>query len=288
MTGEISATLSALSYAIGVIFFRISTLNFKTIPLVTFNTTFTFFLFLLSMILFKSYPTDNLILSDYIKIAVSGIIGVSFGDLLYIYSLSKLGASLAAIVTCLYAPFVVILAFLIFGEGISITSFIGGILILLSIIIVVPKKKDPTKNFKVPAICAIVSVLMMAYAVLMIRDIFRKESLLFVVSVRFLFATIIIWSIAFFSGQFKNCVRIFYFNSLAKWVLGGAFFGSFLSVLLWFVGFKYIIASKAAIYNQLSTIFIVILASIFLKEKLTLIKILAVSLAFTGAILNSI
>jgi Integral membrane protein DUF6. len=48
---------------------------------------------------------------------------------------------------------------------------------------------------------------------------------------------------------------------------------------------KYAFASIAAALNQLSTIFIFILASIFLKEKATLWRILAVALAFLGAFL---
>ncbi|MGZ5555388.1 MAG: EamA family transporter, partial [Candidatus Aminicenantales bacterium] len=46
-------------------------------------------------------------------------------------------------------------------------------------------------------------------------------------------------------------------------------------------------ASVAAVLNQLNTIFIVIIAAIFLKERLTGWKILAVILAFAGAYLAS-
>jgi drug/metabolite transporter (DMT)-like permease len=50
---------------------------------------------------------------------------------------------------------------------------------------------------------------------------------------------------------------------------------------------KYARVSVAAALNQLNAIFIVILAAIFLKERLTPWKIVAVVLAFAGAYLAS-
>ncbi len=66
-----------------------------------------------------------------------------------------------------------------------------------------------------------------------------------------------------------------------------AFFGSYLSLILWMGGMKYAKASVAAVLNQLNTIFIVIIAAIFLKERLTGWKVLAVALALVGAYLAS-
>jgi len=56
---------------------------------------------------------------------------------------------------------------------------------------------------------------------------------------------------------------------------------------MWMGGMKYAKASVAAVLNQLNTIFIVIIAAIFLKERLTGWKIVAVVLAFLGAYLAS-
>jgi len=50
---------------------------------------------------------------------------------------------------------------------------------------------------------------------------------------------------------------------------------------------KFAFASVAAVLNQMNTIFIFILATIFLKEKATPWKIAAVVLAFIGAFLAS-
>jgi len=55
-------------------------------------------------------------------------------------------------------------------------------------------------------------------------------------------------------------------------------------MVLWIAGMKYISASKASILNQTSTIFVPLLAAVFLGEKLTSHRILAVLLGFAGAV----
>ena len=74
--------------------------------------------------------------------------------------------------------------------------------------------------------------------------------------------------------------------SLMPLVLG-AFFGTFLSVIFWLAGYKYTLAGRAAIYNQLSTILIILMAALFLKERMNTRKWVAVCCALSGAILVS-
>ncbi|MCG8566492.1 MAG: DMT family transporter [Desulfobacterales bacterium] len=59
--------------------------------------------------------------------------------------------------------------------------------------------------------------------------------------------------------------------------------GNYVALLLWVAGMKYTAASRAAILNQMSTIFIFIMAALFLKERITKRKSLAIALAMTGA-----
>jgi drug/metabolite transporter (DMT)-like permease len=68
-----------------------------------------------------------------------------------------------------------------------------------------------------------------------------------------------------------------------KWMLSGTIFGSYLSLMCWLAGFKYARAAIAAPLNQTSTMFVVLLAALFLGEPLTKVKLLAVALAFSGA-----
>jgi drug/metabolite transporter (DMT)-like permease len=70
-------------------------------------------------------------------------------------------------------------------------------------------------------------------------------------------------------------------------VIGANFNCDLTGNIAWMAGMKLTKASVAAPLNQLNTIFIFILAAIFLSEKVTKGKIIAVILATIGAILVS-
>ncbi len=71
-------------------------------------------------------------------------------------------------------------------------------------------------------------------------------------------------------------------------LIPGSIMATYLSNAFWLAGMRLIKASVAAALNQLSTIFIFVLAALFLKEKATPRKVAAVVLAFLGALLVSV
>jgi drug/metabolite transporter (DMT)-like permease len=70
-------------------------------------------------------------------------------------------------------------------------------------------------------------------------------------------------------------------------IIMGSILGTYLSVIFWLAGFKYTSAGRAAIYNELSFILIIIMASVFLKESMTKRKLVAVVIAVIGALIVS-
>jgi drug/metabolite transporter (DMT)-like permease len=61
--------------------------------------------------------------------------------------------------------------------------------------------------------------------------------------------------------------------------------GNYIALVLWVAGMKYTTASRAAVLNQMSTIFLFILATVWLKERMTVQRIVAILLAVAGAYL---
>jgi drug/metabolite transporter (DMT)-like permease len=62
----------------------------------------------------------------------------------------------------------------------------------------------------------------------------------------------------------------------------GAFIGQFLAMILWLAGYKFTSASVAAILNETASVFILLLAAIWLKEPLTRRALAGVGLTLAG------
>ena len=65
----------------------------------------------------------------------------------------------------------------------------------------------------------------------------------------------------------------------------GSLLGNLVSMTLWVAAFKFTSVSSAAVLNQTSTVIVVILAAVFLKDRFTRRRLLATFLAVAGSLL---
>ena len=70
-----------------------------------------------------------------------------------------------------------------------------------------------------------------------------------------------------------------------RFTLPATILGSFLALMFWIAGMKYTHTGIAAILNQTSTIFILVFASIFLREPFTRRRLIAAAAALAGIIM---
>jgi drug/metabolite transporter (DMT)-like permease len=70
-----------------------------------------------------------------------------------------------------------------------------------------------------------------------------------------------------------------------RFSLPATLLGSYLALICWVAGMKYTLAGAAAILNQTSTIYVLLLAAVFLRESLTPRKIVASAVAIAGIVL---
>ncbi len=127
--------------------------------------------------------------------------------------------------------------------------------------------------------------IIMAFSILMVRDIYRESSIFWVSGYRYLIAIVamILWAYIKHPHNIKEKLFLgFYRPDTWKMMIPMSVFGSFLASITWMAGFKYLEAGRAAIYNQLSTVFIILLAYFLLKEQFTVRKVVGIVLALTG------
>ena len=287
--GDIYAILTAICWSCGVICFDIAgrVLNSLQISLLK---NIVGVLGFIGFLLLQGDPFPLFAQHDYFVLVVSGLIGVALGDLLFLASLRRIGSSLSAIISTSYSVSIFILAYIMYQEVISVFAYFGGVMVISGVIVGTresPENRTP-RDIYIGAFYGFLAHFFTAYSVLLLRPVMESHPVVPIALVRF--STGIIFSAA----------AIIYLNgyselreTMAKgfghvYLLAGSFLGTFLSVIFWLSGYKYTLAGRAAIYNQLSTIFIIILAAIFFKEVMTTKKWAAVSLALGGAFIVSI
>ena len=283
--GDLYAVITAICWSSAVILFDVSTKKFEAIQLNALKNFIGIVGFIATIIIF-SIPNPQFSNHDLFILFISGILGILIADALFLDSLRRLGSGLSAVVSTIYSPAVFIIAFILYDETIAIQSYFGGFLVLSGIAISVYKvpKNITKKNIYTGIIFGLMANILTAYSVLLVKPVMEDNSIVYVALYRFgvgLIAAVIILitknGLPHFISNFRRGLK-------DKRVLLGSFLGTYLSVIFWLAGYKYTLAGKAAIYNQLSTVFIILLARYFLNEVMTRRKSFGVSLAILGAI----
>jgi drug/metabolite transporter (DMT)-like permease len=124
--GEIAALASAGSWAIASTIFAVSVKAYTPIMLNFVKGLVSVLILFILMVLFN----DELFPSSaesymYYKLLLSGTIGIACGDTFYFYALEELGARRTILLETLAPPFTGIIAFVYYGNTISLTGWIG-------------------------------------------------------------------------------------------------------------------------------------------------------------------
>ena len=212
------------------------------------------------------------------------------GDILFLASLRRIGSGMSAIISTSYSVSIFILAYIMYQEVISLFAYMGGALVISGVIIgTMEKPKNRTKReIYIGSFYGFLANLCTAYSVLLLRPIMESHPVVPIALVRFSLGIAVSAALIIYIGGFNDFKETVTKGFRHLYLLIGSFLGTFLSVILWLAGYKYTLAGRAAIYNQLSTIFIIILAALVLNETMTKKKWAAVTLALTGAFIVSI
>lgn len=278
-------------WAIAVILFRKSGERLSPLALNLFKNTIGLGMFLVTLpLLGASLFSADHSLSDWTFLLVSGAIGIGVADTLFFASLNRLGASNSAIVDCLYSPFVVVCAFFYLHESIGARVLLAVALMAGAILVGTwePGKRRlhaKGSNVATGVALGVVAMLLMAIGVVLAKPVLGTASAWWVTTVRLIGGTVFLAIQGIVSKDRKEIFRTFIPGPQWKVALPAAVVGAYIAMITWILGMKYTQASTASVFNQMSTIFVMILAAIFLGEKLTPRRIAAIVMAFGGAIL---
>ena len=131
--GEYLALASAVVWAVAVILFRISGKTVSPFALNLFKNAVALVLFLPLLLLLGKPLLPAAPAADYGLLLGSGFLGIAVSDTLFLMALNLLGASLLAIVDCVYSPFIIVLSYFFLGERLNPWQFSGVLLIAAAI-----------------------------------------------------------------------------------------------------------------------------------------------------------
>ena len=291
MLGSIFALTSAFLWASAVILFKKSGDMFSPVSLNIYKSLVALVLVSVTMLILNIPFFPDKPINDWLLLAVSGFIGITLADLFFFMALNRLGAGLVAIVECLYLPSVIFFSFIMLNENLSIGDIMGGILVLTAVVVGSMKKKilGETLESKIPLsgiFIGCLSMIFLACGIVMIKDLLVRTDVFWATLVRVASASVSLFALILFHPRRKQYFRELKFSKAWLTALPASVIGNYLALLCWVAGMKYTTTSRAAILNQMSSIFIFILAAIFLKEKITINKTIAILLALTGACLT--
>jgi drug/metabolite transporter (DMT)-like permease len=216
---------------------------------------------------------------------VSGILGIAVADTLYFRALNTLGAGRMGVVGNFYSPFVIVLSFVFLGERLNALQLLGFLLVSSGVLIVSshdPHRRLAPAALRKGALFGVAAVLLMAAAIVMIKRVLEGQPLLWIVLLRLLGG--VAGMLVLFGWRREPLPVIGRARVPIRWglVALAAFLGQYVSMVLWMAGYKYTDASVASVLNETASVFIVLLAALFLHEGLDPRRLVGVACTLSG------
>jgi hypothetical protein len=127
---------------------------------------------------------------DYLRLVVSAVLGITLADTMIASALNRLGASLQALADCVYSPVIALVGLVMFGEHLSAWEMMGGALVVSGVFVGATRTVEIKKpnDLWIGILLAAGAHIIMAIGILMVRDLFREHSLVWVSTFRFVVA----------------------------------------------------------------------------------------------------
>ena len=259
--------------------------------------------FILFFILFISTSTplwySHLYNYEYAIILISGALGMVLGDTVFIYALNKIGANRVAIVDS-FSPVVIHIysIILLSNQELSIMQ-ISGFFITIAGLLILTYENDyddidyKTKRFGIALVLGAMACT--GGGVVFLKTVLERiaepgldgiKLNLWVTAFRLIPGVVLSWIIFSFQKDRHQLLKPLKDKNNYRPLIIASILGPFLALGCWILGYAFISKpSVASIIGQTSVIFIVILSWLFLKEKITRLRILSTIFVFVGVIL---
>jgi drug/metabolite transporter (DMT)-like permease len=283
--GEVFSLAAAIIWATAVLFLRKSGESVSPFALNLFRVTFTLPLFFLTLAAAGQRVISDAALSDYLVLFASGIIAIAISDTLFHLSLNLIGAGLSAITGCVYSPLVTVMAFMLLGEQLGPWQFAGMGLVAAAVVVAArhrPPEGASVRQIVVGILWGVLAMASVAFGIVIAKPVLLRTPVVWATTMRQVGALAAMIPVALLLPARRRLFAVFRPSGSWRFSVPATLLGSYLALIAWIAGMKYTMTGTAAILNQTSTIFILLLATVFLREPITRRKVIASALAIAG------
>lgn len=282
--GEALALGSAAAWAVGVILARQLGASLPPLALNLMKNGLVLVLLAPVVLFLHAGQWPQMPARDLALVLASGVLGIALADTLYFRALNELGAGRMGVIGNLYSPLVLVMGFLWLDERLGARQWLGFGLVGLGVLLVA---RPPSEWRTRPAhtlrgvMIGMSAIALMAIAIVMVKRVLEEQPLLWVTLLRLIGAVGGLLLIAAWPAMRRH--RAFDPRQV-PWhrLILAALIGQGLSMVFWLGGYKYTSASVAAILNESASVFLVILAALWLREPLGRRGVVGVLLTFSG------
>jgi drug/metabolite transporter (DMT)-like permease len=286
--GEVFALVAALVWAFAVMFLRKSGETVSPLALNLFRVSVTAPLLVLTAVAVGQPLWGSAPLRDYLILFTSGIIAIAVSDTLLHMAINTVGAGISAIIGCSYSPLVALTAFVLLGERLGPWHIVGMVMVLGGVA-VAARHKPPVgmdrRAIALGVIWGILAHLSLAIGIVIAKPVLNRSPVIWATAMRQVGSLIALVPMALISPRRRAVFGAFLPSASWRCSVPATLLGSYLALMAWIAGMKYTLTGIAAVLNQTSTVFILLLASVFLGEPVTRRKMVAAALAFAGILL---
>lgn len=291
--GEILSASCALFWAVAVLLFKKGGELVGPVTLNLFKNVVGTTLLAITLLLRPAplFP-PGVPLADLLTLLASGCIGIAIADSLFLASLNRLGAGRSAIVDCLYSPFVVLCAWVYLGEPLH-PSLLAGVGAMVAAILLgawVPNgdgaATTEARSLHRGVVLGMVSMFLMAVGIVLAKPVLNRSEPLWATEVRLLGGLAFLAVQTLLSPRLRaEAAQVFRPGRAWRVLVPAAVVGTYLALILWTAGMTWTRTGTASVLNQLSNVFVLLLAWPFLGERITWRKAGAIALGLAGGLL---
>jgi drug/metabolite transporter (DMT)-like permease len=282
--GEAMALGSAAAWAVGVILARQLGAHLPPLTLNLLKNGLVLCLLAPVVLLLYAGAWPSMPVRELLLVLASGVIGIALADTLYFRALNELGAGRMGVIGNLYSPLVLLLGFVFLDERLGGLQWAGFLLVAGGVLLVsMPARMRAVR----PAhtlrgiLLGVLAIALMAIAIVMVKRTLETQPLLWVTLLRLCGAMV---GLLFLASLPSMRQRMHFVPGDVAWhrLVLAALVGQGLSMVLWLGGYKFTSASVAAILNESASVFLVVLAALWLREPMGRRAFAGVLLTFSG------